>query len=36
MRVEVGEGVVLLVKEDGLPLGAGINMSVVAGITATS
>lgn len=34
MRVEVGEGVGLLAKEEGLPLGAGINMSVVAGIAA--
>lgn len=33
MRVEVGEGVGLLVKE-GLPLGAGKNMSIVAGVAA--
>lgn len=36
MRVEVGEGVGLLAKEEGLPLRAGINMSVVAGIAARS
>ncbi len=36
MRVEAGEGVVLLVKEEGLPLGAGKKKSVVAGIAAVS
>ncbi len=34
MRVEVGEGVVLLVREEGLPLGAGKKKSIVAGIAA--